>query len=106
MKKLLLILAMVFLIQNTTYADERKVKIFEENKGRFLENINKKIGFLNTFKGCVTPAGSREELKACKMTNKKNMNEFRPAKKASKEERKEFRAARKAEREKHRANRK
>jgi len=107
-KKLLLILAMVFLVQNITYADDGKGKgkRFEENKGRVLENLNKKLGFLNTFKGCVTSAGSREELKSCKMTNKKIMDEFRSAKKASKEERKELRAARKAEREKSRANRK
>ena len=106
MIKILLILAMVFLVQNITYADEGKGKRFEENKGRVLENLNKKIGFLNTFKGCVTSAGSREELKSCKTTNKKIMDEFRAAKKASKEERKELRAARKAEREKRRANRK
>ena len=106
MKKLLLILSIVFLVQNITYADEGKGKRFEENKGRVLENLNKKIGFLNTFKGCVTSAGSREELKSCKTTNKKIMDEFRAAKKVSKEERKELRAARKAEREKRRANRK
>jgi len=106
MIKLLLILAMVFLVQNITYAAEGKGKRFEENKGRVLENLNKKLGFLNTFKGCVTSAGSREELKSCKTTNKKIMDEFRSAKKSSKEERKELRAARKAEREKRRANRK
>ena len=107
MKKLLLILAMVFLVQNSTYADEGKGKgkRFEENKGRVLKNLNKKLGFLNTFKGCVTSASSREQLKSCKMTNKKSMDEFRTANKASKEERKELRAARKAEREKRRAAR-
>ena len=106
MRKLLLILVMAFLVQNITYAAEGKGKRFEENKGRVLENLNKKLGFLNTFKGCVTSAGSREELKSCKVTNKKVMDEFRAAKKASKDERKELRAARKAEREKRRANRK
>ena len=106
MKKLLLILAMVFLVQNITYADEGKGKRFEENKGRVLKNLNKKLGFLNTFKGCVTSAVSREELKSCKMKNKKIMDEFRATKKASKEERKELRAARKSEREKRRANKK
>ena len=96
MKKLLLILAMLFLVQNTTYADEGKGKgkRFVENKGRVLENIGKKIGFLNNFKTCVTSASSREELKSCRMTNKKIMGEFRAAKKDSKEERKELRAAR------------
>ena len=103
MKKLFLILAMAFLAQNITYADEGKGKRFEENKGRILENLNKKIGFLNTFKGCVTSAGSREELKSCKTTNKKIMDEFRAVKKAYKEEKKGLRAAIKAEREKRRA---
>ena len=108
MKKLLLILAMVFLVQNMTYADEGrgKGKRFEENKGRVLENIGENIGFLNSFKTCVTSAGSREELKSCRMTNKKTMEEFSSAKKANKEERKQLRAARKEEREKRRATRK
>ena len=90
MKKLLLILAMVFLVQNMTYADEGKGKgkRFEENKGRVLENLNKKLGFLNDFKGCVTSAGSREELKSCRMTNKKIMDEFRAAKKLVKKKEK------------------
>ena len=89
MKKLLLILAMVFLVQNMTYADEGrgKGKRFEENKGRVLENIGKKIGFLNNFKTCVTSASSRDELKSCRITNKKTMEEFRATKKANKKER-------------------
>jgi hypothetical protein len=105
MKKLLLILAMVFLVQNMTYADEErgKGKRFEKNKGRVLENIGKKIGFLNNFKTCVTSASSREELNSCRMTNKKIMEEFRSAKKSNKEERKHLRAERKEEREKRRA---
>ena len=96
MKKLLLILAMVFLVQNMTYADEGKGKgeRFEQNKERILENLDKKLGFLNAFKSCVTSSGSREELKSCRMTNKKIMDEFRAAKKASKEERKKRRAGR------------
>jgi hypothetical protein len=104
MKKILLVLAMVFLVLNMTYADEGrgKGKNFEENKGRVLENIGKKIGFLNNFKTCVTSAGSREELKSCRMTNKKTMEGFRSTKKANKEERKQLRAARKEEREKRR----
>ena len=107
MKKLLLILAMVFLVQNMTYADEGKGKgkRFEENKGRVLENIGKKIEFLNNFKTCVTSASSREELKSCRMTNKKTMEGFRSAKKANKEQRQQLRAERKEEREKRRAAR-
>ena len=107
MKKLLLILAMLFLVQNMTYAEEGrgKGKRFEENKGRVLENIGKKIGFLNNFKTCVTSANSREELKSCRMTNKKIMEEFRSAKKANKEERQQLRVERKEEREKRRSAR-
>ena len=87
------------------YADEGrgKGKRFEENKGRILENIDKKFELLNNFKSCVTAANSREELKSCRKTNKKTMEEFRAAKKASKEERKQLRAARKEEREKRRS---
>ena len=95
MKKLLLILAVVFLVQKTTYADEGKGKRFEENKGRVLENLNENLGFLNAFKGCFTSAGFREELKSCKMTNKKIIGMNHAA-----------RNARKAEKEKRRANRK
>jgi hypothetical protein len=107
MNRLLLTIAMVFLVQNMTYADEGrgKGKRFEENKGRVLENIVKKIGFLNNFKTCVASASSREELKSCRMTNKKTMQEFRAAKKANKEERKQLRAARKEEREKQHSDR-
>ena len=105
MKKLLLILVMIFLFQNTAYADEgkRKGKKFEENKVRILGNIDKKIGFLNEFKSCVTSASSRGELKSCRTTNKKVMEEFRASKKAENEERKKLRAARKMEREKRRS---
>ena len=107
MKKLLLILAMVFLVQNMAYAEEGrgKGKRFEQTKGRVLENIGKKIGFLNNFKTCVTSASSRDELKSCRMTNKKTMEEFRSSKKANKEKRKQLGAARKEEREKRRAAR-
>ena len=61
-----------------TYADEGKWKgeIFQENKGKVRENLNKNFGFLNDFKGCVISASSREELKLYRMTNKKIMDEF------------------------------
>ena len=93
MKKLLLILAMIFLFQNMAYADEGKGKgkRFEENKVRILRNIDKKIGFLNEFKSCVTSASSRGELKSCRTTNKKVMQEFRASKKVEKKERKMLR---------------
>ena len=105
MKKLLLILAMVSLVQNMVYADEGrgKGKRFEENKSRILENIGKKIGFLNNFKSCVTSASNRGELKSCRTTNKKIMQEFRASRKTENEERKKLRAARKKERENRRS---
>ena len=88
MKKPLLILAMFLLFQNMAYADEGKGKRFEENKVRILGNIDKKIGFLNEFKRCITSASSRGELKSCRTTNKKVMEEFRASKKVEKKERK------------------
>ena len=90
MKKLLLILAMIFLFQNMVCADEAKGKgkRFEENKVRILGNIDKKIGFLNEFKSCVTSASSRGELKACRTKYKKVMEEFRANRIAEKELRK------------------
>ena len=105
MKKLLLILAMIVLFQNMAYADEGsgKGKRFEENKVRILGNIDKKIGFLNEFKSCVTSASSRGELKSCRATNKKFMQEFRASRKAENEERKKLREARKKERENRRS---
>ena len=105
MKKLLLILGVIFLFQNVAYADEPrgKGKRFEENKVRILGNIDKKIVFLNEFKSCVISASSRGELKSCRTTNKKVMEEFRASRKAENEERKKLRAARKMEREKRRS---
>ncbi|MBT4259069.1 MAG: hypothetical protein HOD90_04040 [Nitrospina sp.] len=101
MSKLLLIIVVIFLVQSMSYAEDGKGKSkgFEENKVRVLGNLDKKLGFLNEFKSCVTSAGSRHELKSCRMTNKTNMEAFRADRTASKEERKKLRAARKEKRE-------
>ena len=101
MSKLLLIIVVIFLVQSMSYADDGKGKGkgFEENKMRVLGNLDKKLRFLNEFKSCVTSAGSRHELKSCRMTNKKNMEAFRADRTASKEEREKRRAARKEKRE-------
>jgi hypothetical protein len=101
MSKLLLIIVVIFLVQSMSYAEDGKGKSkgFEENKMRVLGNLDKKLRFLNEFKSCVTSAGSRHELKSCRMTNKTNMEAFRADRTASKEERKKLRAARKEKRE-------
>jgi hypothetical protein len=101
MSKLLLIIVVIFLVQSMSYAEDGKGKSkgFEENKMRVLGNLDKKLRFLNEFKSCVTSAGSRHELKSCRMTNKKNMEAFRADRTASKEEREKRRAARKEKRE-------
>ena len=101
MRKLLLIIVAIFLVQSMSYAEDGKGKSkgFEENKMRVLGNLDKKLRFLNEFKSCVTSAGSRHELKSCRMTNKTNMEAFRADRTASKEERKKLRAARKEKRE-------
>ena len=90
MSKLLLIIVVIFLVQSMSYAEDGKGKRFEENKVRVLGNLDKKLRFLNEFKSCVTSAGSRHELKSCRMTNKTNMEAFRADRTASKEERKSF----------------
>ena len=101
MSKLLLIIVVIFLVQSMSYAEDGKGKSkgFEENKMRVLGNLDKKLRFLNEFKSCVTSAGSRHELKSCRMTNKKNMEAFRADRTASKEEREKRRTARKEKRE-------
>ena len=101
MSKLLLIIVVIFLVQSMSYAEDGKGKGkgFEENKMRVLGSLDKKLRFLNEFKSCVTSAGSRHELKSCRMTNKTNMEAFRADRTASKEERKKLRAARKEKRE-------
>ena len=101
MSKLLLITVVIFLVQSMSYAEDGKGKSkgFEENKMRVLGNLDKKLRFLNEFKSCVTSAGSRHELKSCRMTNKKNMEAFRADRTASKEEREKRRTARKEKRE-------
>jgi len=101
MSKLLLIIVVIFLVQSMSYAEDGKGKgkRFEENKMRVLGNLDKKLRLLNEFKSCVTSAGSRHELKSCRMTNKTNMEAFRADRTASKEERKKLRAARKEKRE-------
>ena len=101
MSKLLLIIVVIFLVQSMSYAEDGKGKSkgFEENKMRVLGSLDKKLRFLNEFKSCVTSAGSRHELKSCRMTNKKNMEAFRADRTASKEEREKRRAARKEKRE-------
>ena len=99
MRKLLLIIVAIFLVQSMSYAEDGKGKRFEENKVRVLGNLDKKLGFLNEFKSCVISADSRQELNSCRMTNKKNMEAFRADRTASKEEREKRRAARKEKRE-------
>jgi hypothetical protein len=98
MKKIILAVMMLFLVQNAAYADEGKMKgeKLEKIKGKVLERINKKRGFLNAFESCVKSANSREDMKSCRKTKKQNMETLRAENKEMKEKRKERRKKRKA----------
>ena len=95
-----MIIAILFLTQNTAYADELrdKGKRFEQNKAWIIEQTNKKIGILKAFEGCVQSANSRQELKACRQTKKQEMEPLRAAREERRGEREKRRAARKAKR--------
>ena len=90
---------MVFLIQNAAYADDGKMKgeKLEKVKGKVLDRINKKRGFLNDFESCVKSANSREDMKSCRKKNKQNMEALRAERKEMKGKRKERRKKRKAQ---------
>ncbi|MBT6717358.1 MAG: hypothetical protein HOB18_06955 [Nitrospina sp.] len=100
MKKIILAVMMVFLVQNAAYADEDKMKgeKIEKVKGKVLEHINKKRGFLNDFESCVKSVNSREDMKACRKKNKQNMEALRAERKEMKEKRKEKRKDRREKR--------
>ena len=95
MKKIILAVMMVFLVQSAAYADEGKGEKFEKIKGKVLERINKKRGFLNDFESCVKSANAREDMKSCRKNHKKNMEALRAERKEMKEKRKSRRGKRK-----------
>ena len=97
MKKIILAVMMVFLVQNAAYADDgkRTGEKLEKVKGKVLERINKKRGFLNQFESCVKSANSREDLKSCRKNNKQNMKTLKAERKEMKEKRKGKRGKRK-----------
>ena len=90
MKKISLLLTMIFLTINTTaLADEKgKGKNFDKRKSKVLDNINTKIGYFNSFKSCVSSAGNKDQLKSCRETHKSKMKAFKEKNKAEREARK------------------
>ena len=101
MKTIILAVLMVFLVQNAAYADKDKDRDkgekIEKVKGKVLERINKKRGFLNDFESCVKSANSREDLKSCRKNNKQNMKTLRDERKEKKEKRKGKRGKRRGQ---------
>jgi hypothetical protein len=99
MKKIILAVMMVFLVQNAAYADDgkRTGEKLEKVKGKVLERINKKRGFLNDFEICVKSANSHEDMKSCRKKSKQNMEALRNERKEMKERRKERRGKRRSE---------
>ena len=89
MKRILLAVMMMFLVQSTAYAVEGKGKAgkFIKKKMAILENIKQKRGFLEDFERCIKSANSLEGLKSCRKKNKKEKEAFRAGKKDMKEKR-------------------
>ena len=115
MKRILLAVMMIFLVQSAAYAVEGKGRVgkFINKKGKLLENIETKRGLLKDFERCVKSANSPEDLKSCREKNKKKKEAMRAERKdmkekmkkerkESKEERKEKRKEKREKREKDR----
>lgn len=89
MKRILLVVMMMFLVQNAAYADEseKKDELFGNLKGKILENINKRRGFIDNLESCVKSAASREDLRSCREKHEEKMKAIRAERKAGKEKR-------------------
>ncbi len=96
MKKILLVVMMVFLVQSGAYAEEGEGKgeKLEKMKGKILENLNKRRGLLDELEDCVKSASSREDMKSCRKANKEKMEALRGERKEMKNKRKEKRGNR------------
>lgn len=99
MKKIILAVMMVFLVQNAAYADEKKGKgeKFEKLKERVVKNIYKRRVFLDDLESCVKSSNSRGEMKSCRNEHKQKAEALRAERKEMKEKRKERRKKRKAQ---------
>ncbi len=95
MKKIILAVMMVFLVQSAAYADEGER--FEKIRAKVLEKVNQKRSFLNDFESCVKSANTREDMKTCRQNHKKKMEALRAERKEMKGKRKDRREKRKAQ---------
>ncbi len=93
-KKLLLIIFVIFLFPAISLADDEKTKgmSIDEVKSHIANKMDKKIAILNTFKSCVSSADSHDAIKSCRQQKKESMKAIKG----------EHKGKRKGERKKHR----
>ncbi|MBC8282468.1 MAG: hypothetical protein H8E32_01535 [Nitrospinae bacterium] len=91
MKRILLVVLMIFLAQSMAYAekDRKQGGNIDKMKARMIEIINTKRGLLDNFESCIQSATSREDMKSCRKNHKEKMEAVRAEKKKMKMERKE-----------------
>ncbi|MBT5027242.1 MAG: hypothetical protein HOL15_02405 [Nitrospinaceae bacterium] len=80
MRKIILSILMVFLIQNIAGAKERQSnpENFEALKLKVLENIGKKRVAMNAFETCVKSALDKKDFKTCRKTHRQTMKSLHP----------------------------
>jgi hypothetical protein len=71
--------------------EKNKGKSIEEVKSHILNKMDKKISILNSFKSCVSSAGSHDAIKSCRQQKKESMKAIKG----------EHKGKRKGERKKH-----
>ena len=80
MRKIILSILMVFLIQNIAGAKERESnsESFEALKLKVLENISKRRVAMNAFEACVKSANDKKDFKTCRKTHRQTMKSLHP----------------------------
>lgn len=103
-KKLIVMLAVIFLFPAISLADndEHKGKNIEDVKSHILNKMDKKISILNTFKSCVSSASSHDAIKSCRQQKKESMKAIKGDHKGKRKHFREERKKGKGERKKHR----
>jgi hypothetical protein len=85
MKLLLLSITLVSMSYLAVADDSKKAERFNERKAHALENVEKRITILSTFKTCISAAQNKDAVKACRKANKSSMKSLKEAGKAYRE---------------------
>ncbi len=96
------VLIILSLLTSLSYADADKSENIDQLKQMISGNIDQHISLLQNFKSCIQSASGREQLQACRKSNKEAMEKFKAE---NKDERKSFKEQMKAKREEKKASR-